>query len=110
MSTDEKVSILKTLKPSDVAKMPISICSLCPEFIPQFVSAGKGIDIIKTVPDVASSTIRYMKKSSDNDVKNQLYSFMIEYPAQFMKISVQEAEQKLGITKNHNLKSLHYRA
>lgn len=97
LTSTEKKDILKALRPSDLVKMPIAICALCPEFIPQFVSAGKGIDIIKNVPDAASDTIRCMKKSNDNDVKNELYSFMLEYPAQFMKISVQEAKEKMGI-------------
>ena len=89
--------------------MPVSICGLCPEFIPQFVSAKKGIEVIKTVPDAAAATILHMKKSSDREVQKDLQVFMIEHPDQFMKISVANAREKLGVREDDNRPINHIR-
>ena len=102
LSSDEKVNVLKSLTSSEIVKMPVSICGLCPEFIPQFVAAKKGIEVIKTVPDAAAATILHMKKSNDREVQKDLQVFMIEHPDQFMKISVADAREKLGVREDDN--------
>ena len=102
LSSDEKVNVLKSLTSSEIVKMPVSICGLCPEFIPQFVAAKKGIEVIKTVPDAAAATILHMKKSNDREVQKDLQVFMIEHPDQFMKISVANAREKLGVREDDN--------
>ena len=109
LSSDEKVNVLKSLTSSEIVKMPVSICGLCPEFIPQFVAAKRGIEVIKTVPDAAAATILHMKKSNDREVQKDLQVFMIEHPDQFMKISVANAREKLGVREDDNRTFNHIR-
>ena len=47
LSKDEQVRFLKTLKPSDVAKMPVDICEDCPALISSFIREGRGLEIVE---------------------------------------------------------------
>lgn len=79
--------------------MPVTICEFCPEFIPEFVDAHRGLEVMDKVQSATNAVIACMKKKliSDPEINKQFKHIAATEPWILSKASQIEA----GIDKNN---------